>query len=97
MDGIQKVPMSLMRKNFASYLRVANRGEQLIVTVDGEPLAVVGPLSAMSSVTLEQLGGSALYLLSELSGGVTGETHHVDSGYNIIGLPYLTGNEGKDA
>jgi len=49
------------------------------------------------SVTLEQLGGSALYLLSELSGGVTGETHHVDSGYNIIGLPYLTGNEGKDA
>ena len=60
MDGIQKVPMSLMRKNFASYLRVANRGEQLIVTVDGEPLAVVGPLSAMSSVTLEQLVAAGL-------------------------------------
>ncbi len=43
------------------------------------------------SVTLEQLGGSALYLLSDLSGGVTGEVHHVDSGYNIVGLPYLTG------
>lgn len=34
-------------------------------------------------VTLEELGGTALYLLSDLSGGVTGETHFVDSGYNI--------------
>ncbi|HXI06523.1 MAG: enoyl-ACP reductase FabI [Bradyrhizobium sp.] len=38
-------------------------------------------------VTLEELGGSALYLLSELSGGVTGETHYVDCGYNIISMP----------
>jgi enoyl-[acyl-carrier protein] reductase I len=38
-------------------------------------------------VTLEELGGSALYLLSDLSGGVTGETHFVDSGYNIISMP----------
>ena len=38
-------------------------------------------------VTLEELGGSALYLLSELSGGVTGETHFVDSGYNVISMP----------
>jgi enoyl-[acyl-carrier protein] reductase I len=38
-------------------------------------------------VTLEELGGSALYLLSGLSGGVTGETHFVDSGYNIISMP----------
>jgi enoyl-[acyl-carrier protein] reductase I len=44
------------------------------------------------TVTLEQLGGTAVYLLSDLSGGVTGEVHHVDAGYNIIGLPYLTGN-----
>merc|ERR1712185_363871 len=43
------------------------------------------------SVTLDQLGGAGLYLLSELSGGVTGETHHVDSGYYVVGLPYLTG------
>ncbi|MGY8999331.1 MAG: enoyl-ACP reductase FabI [Rhodospirillales bacterium] len=43
------------------------------------------------SVTLEQLGGTALYLLSDMGGGVTGETHHVDSGYNIIGMPYLIG------
>ena len=35
-------------------------------------------------VTLDELGGSALYLLSDLSGGVTGEIHYVDSGYNIV-------------
>src|SRR5215475_10937441 len=38
-------------------------------------------------VTLDELGGSALYLLSELSGGVTGEIHYVDSGYNIVLMP----------
>src|SRR3954467_1033929 len=38
-------------------------------------------------VTLDELGGSALYLLSDLSGGVTGEIHYVDSGYNIISMP----------
>jgi enoyl-[acyl-carrier protein] reductase I len=39
-------------------------------------------------VTLEDLGGSALYLLSELSSGVTGEIHFVDSGYNVIAMPH---------
>ena len=38
-------------------------------------------------VSLEDLGGAGLYLLSELSGGVTGEIHFVDSGYNIIAMP----------
>ena len=38
-------------------------------------------------VTLDELGGSALYLLSDLSTGVTGEIHYVDSGYNIISMP----------
>jgi enoyl-[acyl-carrier protein] reductase I len=38
-------------------------------------------------VTLEELGGSALYLLSDLSGGVTGEIHYVDSGYSVISMP----------
>ena len=38
-------------------------------------------------VTLEELGGAALYLLSDLSTGVTGEIHFVDSGYNIIAMP----------
>ncbi len=39
------------------------------------------------TVSLDDIGGSALYLLSDLSGGVTGEVHHVDSGYNIISMP----------
>jgi enoyl-[acyl-carrier protein] reductase I len=38
-------------------------------------------------VSLEELGSSALYLLSDLSGGVTGEIHYVDSGYNVILMP----------
>jgi enoyl-[acyl-carrier protein] reductase I len=38
-------------------------------------------------VTLDELGGSSLYLLSDLSGGVTGEIHYVDSGYNVISMP----------
>jgi enoyl-[acyl-carrier protein] reductase I len=39
------------------------------------------------TATLEDIGGSGLYLLSPLSGSVTGETHFVDSGYNIISMP----------
>ncbi|MDB5598132.1 MAG: enoyl-[acyl-carrier-protein] reductase [Xanthobacteraceae bacterium] len=38
-------------------------------------------------VTLEELGGAGLYLCSDLSGGVTGEIHFVDSGYNVIAMP----------
>jgi len=38
------------------------------------------------NVTLDEVGGAALYLLSHLSGGVTGETHHVDCGYHIVGM-----------
>jgi enoyl-[acyl-carrier protein] reductase I len=41
------------------------------------------------SVTQNEVGGAALYLMSNLSTGVTGEVHHVDSGYNIIGVPNL--------
>jgi enoyl-[acyl-carrier protein] reductase I len=39
------------------------------------------------NLELEHVGGSALYLLSDLSGGVTGEVHFVDAGYNIVGMP----------
>jgi enoyl-[acyl-carrier protein] reductase I len=39
------------------------------------------------SVTIEEIGGSALYFLSDLSAGVTGEVHHIDAGYNIISMP----------
>lgn len=38
------------------------------------------------NVTLEDVGGAALYLLSELSAGVTGEIHHVDCGYHVVGM-----------
>jgi len=36
--------------------------------------------------TIEDVGGAAVYLLSDLSGGVTGEVHHVDCGYHIVGM-----------
>ena len=38
------------------------------------------------NVTLEQVGGAGMYLLSPLSAGVTGEVHHVDSGYHVVGM-----------
>jgi enoyl-[acyl-carrier protein] reductase I len=38
------------------------------------------------TVTIDEVGGSAVYLLSNLSRGVTGEVHHVDSGYHIVGM-----------
>lgn len=39
------------------------------------------------AITLEEVGGAALYLLSDLSTGVTGEIHFVDAGYNVIAMP----------
>jgi len=41
------------------------------------------------NVTIEDVGKSALYLLSDLSSGVTGEVHHVDSGYHVVGMKAL--------
>ncbi len=38
------------------------------------------------NVTLQDIGGAGLYLLSDLSSGVTGETHHVDCGYHVVGM-----------
>jgi len=38
------------------------------------------------NVTIEDVGGAGLYLLSDLSSGVTGETHHVDAGYHLVGM-----------
>ncbi|MGR3511602.1 MAG: enoyl-ACP reductase FabI [Paracoccaceae bacterium] len=38
------------------------------------------------NVTIEDVGGAALYLLSDLGAGTTGEIHHVDAGYNVIGM-----------
>jgi enoyl-[acyl-carrier protein] reductase I len=38
------------------------------------------------NVTIEDVGGGALYLLSDLASGVTGEIHHIDAGYNLVGM-----------
>ena len=38
------------------------------------------------NVTIEDVGGAGLYLLSDLSSGVTGEVHHVDAGYHLVGM-----------
>lgn len=38
------------------------------------------------NVTIEDVGGAGLYLLSDLASGVTGETHHVDAGYHLVGM-----------
>ena len=52
------------------------------------------------TVTIEEIGNTALYLLSDLSSAVTGEVHFVDSGYNIMAMPRLDelkALEGPDA
>jgi enoyl-[acyl-carrier protein] reductase I len=41
------------------------------------------------TVGIEEVGKSALYLLSDMSSGVTGEIHYVDSGYNIVSMPIV--------
>jgi len=38
------------------------------------------------NVTLDDVGGAGVYLISDLSSGVSGETHHVDCGYHIVGM-----------
>ena len=38
------------------------------------------------NITIDDVGGAGLYLLSDLSSGVTGETHHVDAGYHVVGM-----------
>jgi len=48
------------------------------------------------NVSIAQVGNSGMYLLSDLSSGVTGEIHYVDSGYNIMGMPAVEfDDEGK--
>lgn len=48
------------------------------------------------NVTIEEVGNSAVYLLSDLASGVSGEVHYVDAGYNIMAMPAVEKNaEGK--
>ena len=46
--------------------------------------------------TLDEVGGSALYLLSDMGGAVTGETHFVDCGYNVVSMPSLAALKAQD-
>jgi len=46
-----------------------------------------------SNVTIHQVGNSGMYLLSDLSSGVTGEIHYVDGGYNVMGMPAVEFDE----
>jgi enoyl-[acyl-carrier protein] reductase I len=48
------------------------------------------------NVTIEEVGNSAMYLLSDLASGVSGEVHYVDAGYNIMAMPAVEKNhDGK--
>jgi enoyl-[acyl-carrier protein] reductase I len=49
------------------------------------------------NVTTDQVGNSAMYLLSDLASGVTGEIHYVDSGYNIMGMAAVEKDENNKA
>jgi enoyl-[acyl-carrier protein] reductase I len=49
------------------------------------------------TVTIEEIGNTALYLLSDMGSGVTGEIHYVDSGYNIMAMPRLDELKAADA
>ncbi|WP_395665343.1 enoyl-ACP reductase FabI [Methylocella sp.] len=48
------------------------------------------------TVDIDDVGGAALYLLSDLSSGVTGEIHYVDAGYNIISMPHPNDMKGAE-
>ncbi len=48
---------------------------------------------AKRNVTIQDVGNSGMYLLSDLARGVTGEIHHVDGGYNIMGMPAVEFDE----
>jgi enoyl-[acyl-carrier protein] reductase I len=49
---------------------------------------IVAPLKR--NMTMDDVSRSALYLFSDLASGVTGEIHHVDCGYNSVGMPPVT-------
>ena len=49
------------------------------------------------NVSIDEVGNAALYLLSDLASGTTGEIHHVDSGYNIIGMKQIDDEDNQAA
>src|SRR6267142_6764332 len=78
-----------------SLTAIAQRAEKLLV--DGGSIITLTYYGAEKwmphynvmmrrNVSIEEVGDSALYLLSDLSRGVTGEVHHVDAGYHVVGM-----------
>ncbi len=49
------------------------------------------------NVDIDDVGKAGLYLLSDLSSGVTGETHYVDAGFNIVGMKLMDDEPGEPA
>ncbi len=45
------------------------------------------------NITIDEVGNSGMYLLSDLSSAVTGEIHYVDGGFNIMGMPAVIFDE----
>ena len=60
MDGNHRASMTELRRDLASFLRIANAGEQVVVTVDGKPFAALGPLEAQNEITIEHLVAGGL-------------------------------------
>jgi enoyl-[acyl-carrier protein] reductase I len=75
-----------IRVNCLSAGPVRTRSSAAIAGFDELSEHVVRKSPLGRSVEVKDLGTTALYLLGELSGGVTGETIHVDCGYSIVGL-----------
>ena len=66
----------------------------LVNTARGE---IVDTQALIDALHAGEIGGAALYLLSDLSSGVTGDIHFVDAGYNIITMPHPSALKGDDA
>ena len=60
MDGKHKTSMTELRKGLANYLRIANSGEEVVITVDGKPFAALGPLEAQNEITIDHLVAGGL-------------------------------------
>ena len=60
MDGKHRTSMTELRKDLANYLRIANSGEEVVITVDGKPFAVLGPLETQYEITIDHLVAGGL-------------------------------------
>ena len=61
--------------------------EQALSQAKDGRVHILGEMNKALSASRSDVGNSALYLLSDLANGVTGEIHYVDAGYNKVGMP----------